>query len=352
MTDPFTLLLAFATATLLAAAAWAHVPELPEFDAERWFKLMFATTLRGAIEAGGGDAAKWEAAVARFLAYHPAGRLPERKIVNPNIDVILGKPVPGERALIEDLARLERSLRWKWMYEDDPVGAEARLADPDDLGPTYDPATWIAEGWDGLAAWGAGAKSAFPDAARRRLASVILLVAGDAPTVGEVALFTALEAEGAHRVEVGALAGAQQALAPGPADRLVIVASGRAPLGVVRVMADDLVLREKVMAVVAVGADFAGEEATDLLAHLLRPEELGTEVARTTPYISIGWFEPDVDPPGIPGRPIAVQRFPKPSGEGLEAVDLGVLPNHSDLPGAELARALIAFLACYLASRE
>lgn len=344
--------MAFVAAILLVAAAWYHVPEVPAFDAERWFKLMFATTLRGAVEARGGDAAAWEAAVARFVAYHPAGRLPERKVASPHVDVILGKPVPGERALIEHLATLPREARWDWLYRDDPVGTDARLADPDDLGADYDPTAWIGDGWDGLAAWGARSDAAFGTAARRRLDAVVLLVESDAPTATERALFAALRAEGAIPVPADGLVAAQQAHAADLSARIVVIAGGRSPLAVLRALHADLALRERVIALVAVGADFSGEEAMDLLGHLLSGDQLGTEVARTTPYLSIGLFRPEADPPGLPGRPIEVQRFPQPTGEGLEAVDLGVLPDDGEIPATELTRALLAFLACYLASRS
>jgi hypothetical protein len=351
MTSPIALAVASLTLVLLVAAAWAHVREAPEFDAERWFKMMFATTLRGDLAARGGDAAAWEASVARFLAYHPAGRWPERKVAHPGLDAIVGKPVPGERALIASLAGLPREARWDWMHRDDPVGVDARLGDPDELGERYDPSRWIAEGWDGLAAWGASdvdpAGRRFREAAWRRLNASVMVIASDAPNDGEIRLFSALIAEGAAAATLADLREAD----PPAAARWVVVAAGDAPVEVLSLMAADLGVRERVVALVSVGGRFGSPEAMDRLAHLLAGDLLAAEVSRVTSLCSIAWFQRAVDPPGVAGLPIEQQRLPDAVAEGVEVVDLGVLPDDAELPGPQLARALLGFLACYLPSR-
>jgi hypothetical protein len=59
VTDPITLGAASLALGLAAVAGWLHLPRTPDLDAERWFKTMLATVLRGAIEGGGGDVEAW-----------------------------------------------------------------------------------------------------------------------------------------------------------------------------------------------------------------------------------------------------------------------------------------------------
>src|SRR5690554_2298026 len=140
VTDPLSIAIAAAAAITAFVAGWVQWPRAPDLDGERWFKVALATLLRGEAEARGGTAEAWEAQVVRFVPYHPAGRLPERKVTNPVAARLPGAMQPGERALLEQLARRHTvQERWRWMYDEDPVSLDARLDDPVELGPAYDP---------------------------------------------------------------------------------------------------------------------------------------------------------------------------------------------------------------------
>ena len=47
MTDPLSLSLAGTAAVVAIAAGWLAVPRPPSLDAERWFKVILATLMRG-----------------------------------------------------------------------------------------------------------------------------------------------------------------------------------------------------------------------------------------------------------------------------------------------------------------
>lgn len=371
MTDPLTLAVAALTLGLALVTGWLHLPRVPELDGERWFKLMLATLLRGSVEAKDGDVAAWERSVVRFVPYHPAGRWPERKIEDPVLAP--GPSAPGERPLVEALAALPRGRRWEHLYDTDPVGIEARLADPLDLGPAYDLARVVGADWDALAAWGAG-DPAFGTALRRRLPLRWVLVRGSATPLDlvgalrdelEDAIEVPWDADRGLDAGVAAVVAAMKGATPDPADRLVLVGEAEGALLVLKALRGEPMLRDRVLGVVAVGGLLAGrpEEGSfgepavrDWMEAHFGHDALDTEMMRATPYASVLWLDRSADPPGIVGLPLALQRFPPPRGEpgasSVETVDLGPLPTDPELPLPLVARALWAWTVAWIATRQ
>jgi hypothetical protein len=292
--------------------------------------------------------------VIRFVPWHPAGRLPERKVA---ADVAPGAGVEGERALVELLAGLPAGrARWELIYEQAEAGIAARLADPRELGSAYDPAFRLGPEatWDALAAWGAG-DPAFLEVIARRMPARWLLIGEDrvlvalAAVLGERALATA--------------ASAMKDAVPAHGDRMVVVAAGEGAMAALRVLADDPDLRDRMLCFVAVGGTLRGVPGTgagvaldDWMGAHFGHDALDTEMHRSTPYAALQWFDKDTLPPGLPGVPLETMRFPEPAGQAgasaIAAIDLGVLPAVPDLPAEAVARALVAWVACDAASRR
>ena len=102
MADPVLTGLA-ATAGLLAAGAAVLIwPRPPALDGERWFKITLASLFLGELDAKKAPESEWAERLLRFVPYHPAGRLPERKVVQPLAEPP-GARLEGERALQEAL---------------------------------------------------------------------------------------------------------------------------------------------------------------------------------------------------------------------------------------------------------
>lgn len=374
MTDPLSIGIAAAASAVALVAGWLQWPRPPDLDGERWFKVTLATLLRGEVEASGGSAADWEAAVLRFVPYHPAGRLPERKVSNPVAARLPGAHLPGERALLDVLARRDSlAERWAWMYDEDPVAVDARLDDPAELGPAYDPDALVGAGWDALAAWGAG-DPAFLQALRRRYRARWVLVEGRSEPVLIGALQDVLSEEATRiqwaggelgEAEADLLAERLRALLPSRDARLMLVAEEAGVAWVLRALAAAADLRDQVDAVLSVGGIIGGlpgvpgplgeRDAEDWLGAHFNQAGLDTEVVRLTPYLSVQWLDRQAPVIGVGELPIAAQRFPVPPDdavETIEAVDLGVLPVDPELPSAQVARALVATVACWVLSRR
>ena len=379
MTDPLSAAIALGAGAVALGAGVLSWPRPPQLDGERWFKIALATLLRGSVEAEGGDGEAWARAVLRFVPYHPAGRHPERKIAHPVAAVIPGAALPGELALVEALAaRATAAERWRWMYDQDPAGVDARLDDPAALGAGYDPVARFGPGasWDALAEWGAG-RGGFAESLRVRFCPRWVLVHGRASRLAGPSLIAALRTElgdGATEVEwcddlVAAEARVAQAIA-GAQDRAerVIVAAEEAGVAVVlRALQGSAEARDRVVALLSMGGTIAGRpgeegpfgarDADDWLARWFGHAHLDTEIVRLTPYLAFQWLDRAHEPPGAGGLLLERSRFPEPGEEratapAVESVDLGPLPVDPELPLALVARALIAVASGWALSRR
>ncbi|MBW1880538.1 MAG: hypothetical protein JRI25_03975 [Deltaproteobacteria bacterium] len=370
MTDPLTLTVAGAALGVAALACWYSLPNPPDLDGERWFKLILATLLRGQVERETGDAGDWEARVLRFVPYHPGGRLPEQKVSDPEHYRPPGLSVPGEVALVEALARIEdRAGRWKRMYDEDDAAIEARLQDPAEMGAAYDTARHLGPGgsWDDLADWGAGDAIAFREVLVRRLSARWVLVDGGegpwpplldalAGELGDLAVRVS-QPEGSPEEAASVLRDAMEDPLEELSDRLVLVVTGPAIHLVLRALVDAPGLRDRLLAVVSVGGVVMGREGelTDWMGRWFNAAAFDTEMNRVTPYLHLTWYDRETEPPGIPRLPIAATRFPQPEAGALssiEVVDLGVLPADPELPLDQVARALWTLTTLWVYTRR
>ncbi len=327
MTDPLSLALTVAAALVAAGIAWVQWPRPPALDGERWFKVTLATLLRGRVESEGGDADRWERTVQSLVPY-------------------------GESA----------------------AQRGALLDDPADLGPTYDPQTWLGPGLG----WDAVARHANDDALgaglRRVLPARWILVEGRPDRSAGQTVLPSLRAvlPDALVVPFGdgsleTLDGIARSAAPGPGDRMVLAGEEAGVARIMRALHANGELRDKVVAVVSVGGVIGGRDdedgpygraaAADWLAASFVQRELETDVVRLTPWLAVQWRAPDVEPPGVPGLPLAAQRFPTPDAEGatahtVEVVDLGALFTDRAPDPALVAKALVVVTTLWVASRR
>lgn len=386
MTDPWTVTVAVLTLALAVVIAWRLVPRPPDLEGERWFKAWLATLLRGRFEARGASPEDWATAVDQLVLFHPAGRWPERKLVAPSI---AHEPaLEGERALVEALARLpDADARWEHLYVREERGRASRLGDPHDLGASHRPERWLGSAltWDAVADAAQdpeGAMCALAAASPARwvlvpgapLGAPELLTAltdllgeraivHDAvdPTPEGLAAFRGAMAAfrpgaPAHIEASVALLEHLHALAPRPADRLVVVASGASIHHVLDALLVSDALRDQIDAVVSVGGAIGGLDGAE---HPLDPsacerflrenfthQALDLEAARLCPYFAMQWMTPGHDSPGAFGLPVERARFPQPADHDgprpfIEPVDLG--PLH---PGPALPLDLVALALC------
>lgn len=364
----------FALALLLgvvAAVAGRRRPPAP--GAERLLKLCQASLLWGEAERAGGGQEAWVAAVTRGVLFHPAGRDGWAKLTAPEVDALPVPSLPGERALVEDLARIAPGeARLARMFACD-AAREALLGDPAALGADWEPAAWLGHGctWDGVAAWDEAVQAALG----RRTAHLRWgLVAGSDVGAEVGALAAALDAAASvvplgpalpDPAEVEAVGERLLAFAPAAADRLALVAAGLAGPALLALLAGHEALRDRVALVLFLGCPLAGVEGGEIapgldvpareawLAEHFRQEALDTELKRSTPYAMLALLDARAWPPGDGRAPWSRQRLPEPpvppSGRRpVAAVDLGAAPaDRSALPTAVLARSLL-LLAAFL----
>lgn len=356
MTEPVAVAVAVLAAILWATASWLNRPSAPDFDAERWFKVLLATVLRGEVEAAGGDAGAWEARVKAVVPYHPLCRDADRLLGNPSAGVPVGAPRPGERPLIDALAALPAGrARWARLFETD-ASLDALLEDPAELGPAYDPARAIGPGmdWEAVAAIGTGDRR-LVEALTRRLAARWLLI--DGPGVAASPIDALASALGAAATIVqwtpDDLGRTLAAHVPNASDRAVVVAVGDAVPWLMRALLAEPTLRDRTLAVLSIGGVVRGwpgrpgvtgeASQTEWLEGKFRPDVLDTERARATPWIAMQWADPDAEAPSAAGLPVASQRFPVVADvaavSAIDVVDLGVLP--STAPPGPVSAALI-----------
>ncbi len=368
MFDPLSLGIAVGAAGAAVAIGYLQWPRPPDLDGERWFKTMLATLLRGELDASERTFEDWEVAVKAWVPYHPAGRFPERKVLNPLAARLPGALLEGERALLEGLTKLQTvPERWARMYDEDEAALASRLDDPLELGPDYDPTERLGAGagWEELAAWGAG-EGGFGERLSSRLEASWFLVEGRGgfTVIPELAK---LLGDRAIRVP-----GGDEDLAKTIEDRLerveargILVGEEAGIVGILNALRDRADLRDKILAVVSVGGIIGGLEGEDGPLGIVAREDwmqawfshqhLDTEVVRITSYLSLQWLDRQHMPPGARGLSIAASRFPEPKEERtetVEVVDLGVLPAADDLPMAQVARALWAVTTCWVLSRR
>jgi len=329
---------------------------------------MLATLLRGELDAADKEYEDWETAVKAWVPYHPAGRFPERKILNPLAARLPGALLEGERALLEGLNKLNTAPeRWAWMYDEDEIGLSARLDDPIELGAPYDPATHLGSDadWEGLAKWGAG-DVAFRDQLLQRLEAGWFLIGGRS---GPSVIPALAELLGDQATILGHdddnLIQALETALEGVDARGILLGEEAGVVSILNLLRDRADLRDRVLAVVSIGGIIGGMEGEDgrlgtaaredWMGAWFKHEHLDTEVVRLTPYLSVQWLDRDHMPPGANGIAISNARFPElPDDpvETVEVVDLGVIPAVNDLPMNQVAKALWAVTTCWVLSRK
>ena len=331
-----------------ALAGWAlykTLPRPPRLDWERLFKTSLATLLRGEVEAAGGDLEAWQAAVHGAVLYHPAGRLPEHKLLHPKDPAAAPPPwVDGEEALVGALAALEEPLaRLRRLYVEDDRVTDALFADPAELGAAFDPASRLAPGlsWDAVAAWSPELQAAL---ARRLDHLVVATFGAFDPAAFQSAIpglpASDLQVEGGREVVVAAL----DLLIPRTEQRLLLLAQGPGAWPLLQVLAESPGLRDRVAAVAMVGAELGGR--AEELAALFTHDNFDTELQREVPFLFIEELDPE-DPKSW--ARLGDQRLPEPpppptGRRAIERIDLGPLVR-ARLGDPLLARALLLVLA-------
>ena len=369
MTDPLSSVLAGLFMGVALAAAWGHIARPPSLDGERWFKVLLASLMRGRSEQRGEDAETWASTVVECVPYHPAGRDPEAKVASPSTWRPAQPLQEGEAALMEQLARLEtKAQRWQHLYQDSEEAIHARLSDPMDLGPDYDLGRWagLSNGWDCVADWGGGSQMLGTTLLERVGARWILVRGREAQPTG--ALLSTLSEElgtwAAPVVDAGDLDSLNASLDREPG-RVVLVGEDVGALECLRILADRPALRDRVDAVLALSAPLAGVDDptspyararwTDWMAHWFGHAQLDTDCVRQTPYMSLQWLDPTVEPSGVVGLPLSEARFPPP-GEGpfpmVEVVDLGPLLVSNPPPPDLTAKALMGVVCGWVLARR
>lgn len=348
-------LFALALALGLAAAVLGRAKP-PALDAARLWRTCQSALLWGQEEQGEGSVSAWTERVGKQILYHPAQRSAWCKLEQPQ-DIELPVPsLPGERALVEDLQGLEPGPgRTARLFADDMVRG-VLLDDPRLLGEAYDPARWLGHGcdWEGLASWAEPLRKAL---ARRLEHHTVVLVAPEEAQDAAHALGAALEPETTAaqlplepawvEPEGGeGLAQALLAMAPRAADRLLLVAMGRAGAPLLQALESDPFLRDRVMLVLLDGCPLGGVEVDQ--------ESLDTELRRSTPYCLLGRIDPEAWPPGDGSTPWSQQRFDEPpvppSGRRPVAVlDLGAAPaDRASVDPTAYGRSLLLLFAFLL----
>ena len=326
---------------LAIIAAWLSVRPAPDLDWERLWKTTLATVIRGDVEAKGGDFSEWWKRLSA-VPYHPAGRHALKKLTTPSVDEIPVPALEGERALVERLgAQSTVEDRWVAMYRDDASAEESLTADPSQLGPAYDPGAPVGPDvrWEDVARWTTTIQSAIA----RRLSGIVLVVIDF-----EVAsLITAVPH--ARVVNVSGsddLVESLQSQCTEAHERLIILTSGSSVPPTIEALHAEPALRDRVLTVLAVGADWTDKE--DWLAENFQHQAFDTELNRRTLYMAVS----DGSSSHLSRVP---QTFPNPpvppSGWApIEAVDLGLLPLQEQNPEL-MARALWVLFCFCLSSR-
>lgn len=342
MTDPVSLGLTVIAGGVALTAGWLSLPRPPALNAERWFKTLLATILRGQTEADGGDVDAWEARAMSGIPFHPAVVRVEEWLTRPTsaLDANAG----GHADLFSDLnACTTVAERHTRLFLQDTDARQALLSDPSELGSAYDPVRLLGaqNTWDRMVDWGAGDETVLA-VLDRAVPAAWVLVGDDASSV-----FDALVQLGASRIFSDDLVRELTERAPRVEDRLVVVASGDAVPRVLSALADDAGLRDRVLAVVSVGGACAGtSERDDWMGAHFTHEAMNLESHRPLFFLAMQWM--DLEHP----ETLAQQRFPNPGGSTVQdrvvrAIDLGAV-SRVGVPAGVLAKALRAAVTLIL----
>jgi len=371
MIGPLELGIAGVAGVVALLAAWFHIPRVPELDAERWFKTLLATMLRGRCELEQATAQEWAERVALEVPYHPAGRCPERKVSDPATWVPAGPYLEGEQALLEHLRTLaDEGARWRWMYLEDEVGLASRLADPTELGDAYslDAMLGGVDGWSALSSVGAQDMSSLRTLVER-VGAVWVLVEGrlnrKAPSV-----LSPLAAQIGTGVHVVSHDDAQEGLPDVLLDQLqgesavIFVGEDIGALRILHALSTRPALRDRAEAVLAVSAPMCGVEdhasfgrasTSDWMGAWFGHDTLDTDRVWPTPYLAMQWVDLATRPPGLEGLPLQEARFPRPRPgalQMLEILDLGPLLVTHHPPVELIAGSLLAVTSGFVLTRR
>ncbi|MBN1336851.1 MAG: hypothetical protein JXB39_12915 [Deltaproteobacteria bacterium] len=367
----------FALAIALAVAAVVVTrPRPPAFDPEHLFKTAQALLLRSEVEKRGGQAEDWARRVLSSVLFHPAGREGWAKIERPQTWTQLVPALPGERTLVEDLARLPPGLpRFERLFGGDAFSRDALLADPDRLGTAYDPTRWLGPtcNWDAVAAW----TPAVIESLGVRLGHLrFVWIPGDADHAAAgrlaAAMGAALGQPGQVQVlpasfgqDADTLGQALRSALDHPARRVVPLALGDTGPTLLETLHRDPTLRDRTAAVLLHGCPLGGvpgespeglspEERRRWNDTHLSQEGFDTELRRSVPWMVVPRLLPDSLPPGDGRIPWVHQRLDEPavppSGRRPVAVlDLGPIPSGDRAPPPDvLVRAFLVVLAAVL----
>ncbi len=339
---------------MAGAAAWMTLPRKAALDWELYFKICLTTLIRGPLETEDASADDWVALARTRVWYHPGARDLEQKLTDPNSYTIPSPARSGEMALMEALQKLpDPAGRLAHLIEGG--GDEVLYDDPANLGEAYDPQRVLGMGatWEDVASW----SERVVEGLGRRNEHNHWAVIGDPDDALATALATFLGEGRVHAISTAApddLAEALSERLEQASDRLILIGRGDGAAAAVRCLHAQPGLRDRTLAVLAIGGRFGGETA-DWLAEQFDHVSMDTEISRATPYLHLAFVTPGVAPPGDAGRPLAETRWPAPETPptgrvSIEALDLGVLPGpESDYPAELLARAIALTISARLA---
>ncbi|MEE2749828.1 MAG: hypothetical protein VX519_00225 [Myxococcota bacterium] len=338
---------------LLLVAGWNTLPRPPELNWELYFKVVITSLIRGEIESKEGTADEWFARGRALAWFHPGARDLELKITAPESYEVSTPAIEGERGLVEALLAL-KSVRERLEHTFSVGSADAVLyEDPALLGGDYDPRSSIGTeaDWEAVAQCSSGLVTAL----RRRHEHLRWVVMGGEPLQVEALAGLLGEDRVIHLSETDPESAESEleGFLQHRSDRLVLLAFGVGAELAVRMMHASPGLRDRVLAVVGVGAALGGEAAI-WLGEEFGHQSMDTEISRLTSWFHVAFVTPDVLPIGDADRPLTDTRWPQPpvpsSGRNaIESIDLGVLPGPaSEYPPELLIRSLVVTVTARL----
>jgi hypothetical protein len=414
MTEPLVLLVAFLTICCALAAAWAVVPTPVALEAEPWFKAVLGRRL---ARRHGVDA------VRRWVPFHAHLRPLDVWLERPGVHVADGAADASQAVLRDRLAGMpDAAARWAWWAAQ--PGVSALVDDLPALGRTYAPEAQLGPDWgwmqldedDGLARMAAEAET--------RLDATWVWVAGtphpEVPDVASVFATHGVVVPWWHGLEEAGLSSgllawrdALRSLATAPmpwwmwrviddearwlsemllaasvvgvgdalraevpeerpSRRLLVGGSGVGVSLVLRALAADMDLRDRVVGVASAGGlvmgwpglpGALGERACrDWMEANFRHERLDVEVIRLVPYASVQFAQDTPLRLEAGGIPVDAARFPRAGfvgagawqaqePEAIEVADLGVLMSDG-IDVTEVATTLRYIVASWALARS